>query len=287
MKQKRANLGRPDECVTIETTGKATIAYHPPKSSSQISAERRKVLVSRLMAHSQFIMPRVMTTTATNNSSNNSGEKTQLLNSKVYDWKQPAGGLKLNQEYIKKSVDAYPQTVDFFADVVSGGGTDISTPTSGSAGASDVSFNCGYSSGEDSPVPVCQTSGQATTSYNSYTDDTSLDDLPNLSPLLLPNFTSTAVPAPGCSENDCDAQQTQQRGQQQCQYQGEMYATNDFYLSYLSFDEKPGQSQSLPGVATIGDKTGAGVGLNVPTIRWEDNQDGFSQYALLDGYITL
>lgn len=283
MKQKRTNLGRPDECVTVETPGKATIAYHPPKSSSQISAERRKGIVSRLMAHSQFIMPRV----ASNNNNHNPCEKTQLLNSKVYDWKQatPAGGLKLNQEYIKKSVDAYPQTVDFFSDHA---GKVTDTSTNQNLGASDVNFNCGgCSSGNDSPVHQPTNFTYSTLPANDlYIEDGSLDELPNLSSILTPNFTSTTVSVVNESKHEHDQQQSvQQAHQQNYELNRNYYETKEFYLSYLNFDEKPGQSQPLPSITMIGEKLGNGISAS--SFKWDDYQDNFQQYTVLDDFVAL
>lgn len=104
MKCKRATTRAEENGVTIEKSGKATISYHPPKPTN---TDRRKAIVSRLMAHSQFILPKVRS----------SPEKINLLNSKVYAWKpQPeTKTTTLNRQYIQRCpTNEFPENIDFF-----------------------------------------------------------------------------------------------------------------------------------------------------------------------------
>lgn len=111
MKQKRSTI--------IIKTGCDPIKHSSSKVQSSIDV--RKDIVSRLMAHSQLVASNKKPTSTT------SPEKSHLINTKVYDWHYEPSKLILNEQYISKSTDAFPNTVDFFNEHVTS--TTSPTPT--------------------------------------------------------------------------------------------------------------------------------------------------------------
>lgn len=112
MKQKRYNnavSGSGNNKYEMKDNNKATSPPPPPKIRPSVA--QRQTIVSRLMAHSQLHNTNVTKTVET------SPGKQQLINRKVYDWNQNTVAKPvLNEQYISKTVDSYPEIVDFFSD---------------------------------------------------------------------------------------------------------------------------------------------------------------------------
>lgn len=117
MKQKRCVTG--ESKYEIKNNNLINSKSPPPKI--QPSVAQRRDIVSRLMAHSQLgsAAGMIMQKTATDSSPEKQPQH-HLMNSKVYDWNKDTKITKtvLNEQYISKTIDSYPEIVDFFKDQV-------------------------------------------------------------------------------------------------------------------------------------------------------------------------
>ncbi|XP_063704071.1 homeobox protein Hox-B3-like [Culicoides brevitarsis] len=105
-------------CITTGNESKyemrsMAIRQSPPKVHPSIA--QRRDIVSRLMAHSQLHSTQKAAEVPQIAATPTIASPEKLMNSKVYDWNH--NSVKLNEQYISKTTDAYPEIVDFFSNI--------------------------------------------------------------------------------------------------------------------------------------------------------------------------